>query len=101
MMLRHALPWMLVIVLSVAIYGTAHVVGGKQKELAALEQKIAAEMETVHVLRAELSFLSHPARLEELATRHTGMRPTAIAQFVEVDGLPAVPGLPLLRGARQ
>ncbi len=101
MMLRHALPWSLVIVLAVAIYGTAHVVGGKKKELAALEQQIAAELETAHVLRAELSFLASPARLEELAARHTDMRPTAVAQIVDVDGLPAVPQLPLLRGARQ
>ena len=101
MMLRHALPWSLVIVLAVAIYATAHVVSDKRARLLALERGIAADLEAVHVLRAELSFLTSPARLEGLAARHTEMRPTAVAQFVGVEGLPRAPGRPRLRGAGQ
>ena len=58
-------------------------------QLAALDQKTAAERETLHVLRAEWSFLNRPDRLAQLSEELLPhLQPPAAHQIRAIDRLP-------------
>ena len=64
---------------------------------AELTRALAAERETMHVLRAEWSYLNRPERLEALATKHLGLAPLAAQQMIPLDALPARRSAPASR----
>ncbi len=60
-----------------------------EKELAGLNRKIYENQETIHVLKAEWTYLLDPTRLRELAERHLNMRSVQPNQLAA-----AFPGVP-------
>jgi hypothetical protein len=78
--------------MATAAYAMFHVsfeVERLELRLVALDQKIAAEREALHVLRAEWSFLNRPDRLAKLSDELLPhLRPPAAKQIRPVDQLP-------------
>ena len=65
----------------VALFVVKYKVQDLNDELASLKSKIRVEQETVHVLKAEWSYLNRPERLEKLATRHLELEPVVPGQL--------------------
>ncbi len=81
------------------LMGAASIVIGTEVQdledrLAGIHRNIAGEQESLHVLRAEWSYLNRPERLEALARRHLDLRVPEAAQTMRVSDLPfaAPPG---------
>jgi cell division protein FtsL len=78
---------------AVALYqvkyqSTAHV-----QRIAKLRSEIRTERERISWLRAEWGRLGAPERIQDLAQRHLGMKPVALAQAGEIAALPEKPVL--------
>ncbi|MDH5410388.1 MAG: hypothetical protein OEY16_03285 [Alphaproteobacteria bacterium] len=60
--------WVLgAVITGIGLYGIAYEVEQMEKELAALERDIIKEQETIHVLKAEWTYLARPERIEDLS----------------------------------
>lgn len=69
-----------------------HVVQLEQK-LTFVQRKIGETKEATHVLKAELSVLTDPVRLQHLAEKHLSMTPVHAFQlisFSDLSGLPEI-----------
>ncbi len=71
-----------------ALFHVSYDVAELDDRLATLNRQIVADQETVHVLRAEWSFLNQPARLEELSGRYLDLRPLNGSQIADATALP-------------
>ena len=58
-----------------------------ESELAAVDGRIVAELEAIHVLEAEWSYLNQPERIARLAEDHLGLTPLRAEQMKSVDSL--------------
>jgi cell division protein FtsL len=58
---------------------------------AKLRAEIRAEREKIATLRAEWTRLSAPARIQDLATRHLGMKPLDVSRIDDLSRLPEKP----------
>ena len=58
-----------------------------ESELLELRREILREQESIHVARAEWSYLTRPARVAELARRHLDYRPLAAERFIQSSDL--------------
>ncbi|MBI1274068.1 MAG: hypothetical protein GC131_08300 [Alphaproteobacteria bacterium] len=65
---------LLAILASGLLYHTSYRVQALQSTLDDYNDNIASEQEAIHVLKAEWSYLTSPARLEPLAAKHLGVR---------------------------
>jgi hypothetical protein len=74
--------------LSFGLYVVKHRVIALESRLNEINRAIARDMQAIHVLRAEWSYLNEPARLRDLAGRHLGMAPATGRQFGTLAGLP-------------
>ncbi len=85
-------------ILAVVMGAVSIVIGTEVRDLedrlAGIHRAIAGEQESLHVLRAEWSYLNRPERLEALARRHLDLRVPEAAQTMRVSDLPfaAPPG---------
>ncbi|KIL96793.1 Cell division protein FtsL [Paramagnetospirillum magnetotacticum MS-1] len=59
-----------------------------EARLAGLNAEIHRNQETIHVLRAEWSYLNDPIRLRTLSEKHLGMKPVTPTQVATLDTLP-------------
>ncbi len=59
-----------------------------EDDLLKLNRQIAADQDTIHVLKAEWSFMTQPGRLGDLAQRHLPLQPLTAAQLGGFDTLP-------------
>ncbi|MBI3447179.1 MAG: energy transducer TonB [Magnetospirillum sp.] len=59
-----------------------------EARLNGLNAEIHRNQETIHVLRAEWSYLNDPIRLRALSEKHLGMRPMMPSQVATLDTLP-------------
>ncbi len=59
-----------------------------EREFARLSRELLASEETLHVLRAEWSYLSQPERLAALAGRHLALAPMTPRQIGGIAALP-------------
>jgi hypothetical protein len=75
--------------LSFGLYAIKHRVIALESRLNEINRGIARDLQAIHVLRAEWSYLNEPARLRELAKRHLGMEPASGRQFGTLAALPA------------
>lgn len=78
-------------VISAAVLGLFYVSSEVQKIEETLRQEQAAivkHQRTIHILKAEWSYLNQPARLAELSRRHLGLAPMGVDQVVTFDALP-------------
>lgn len=73
------------------LYQLKHAVQRSEKELAQLERELITSQESIHVLRAEWSYLNRPDRLSALADRHLALVPVAPNQVVDITALPPRP----------
>ena len=78
------LGFVLVALCAFGIYLVKYRVQDLQAELAGLQREIAAEREAMHLLRAEWSYLSKPARLSALQKTYLQMVPVTSAQTLPV-----------------
>jgi hypothetical protein len=77
-----ALIWAGLVVLSgLFLYQVKHDVQALEEELAAVNRRILATQDRIHVLRAEWSLLNEPARIGDLAQRHLALAPMRPDQF--------------------
>ncbi|MFQ5774232.1 MAG: hypothetical protein ACE5GS_06935 [Kiloniellaceae bacterium] len=60
-----------------------------ERTLATTHRAILDHQEALQVLRTEWSYLNHPARIADLATRHLGLRPIPASQVIRLEDLPA------------
>lgn len=65
-----ALTAVLALVLSITVFRITYQVDALEKELHSLNKEILDEQETIHILKAEWSYLNDPTRLYDLAKRH-------------------------------
>jgi cell division protein FtsL len=59
-----------------------------QKELDALNGKIAAEQNAITVLKAEWSYLAQPSRLQELSGKFLGLQAVSSTQIGTISKIP-------------
>ena len=62
-----------------------------EAELAALNLSIGSDVEAIHVLQAEWSFLNRPTRLQRGVVQYLDLRPVLANQVVGIGQLPARP----------
>lgn len=77
-------------VVGIGLFGLKYEVQALEDRLASINRQIRSDQETIHVLKAEWSFLNDPNRLRELAERHLAMRPVLPNQLSHVGALPVV-----------
>jgi len=70
------------------IYFLKHEVQKKEREYASFERKIKEEKQAIHLLSAELSHLSAPARVQQLADKNLQLRPVKTNMIISFDQLP-------------
>ena len=72
------LSWLgFTIIASLMLYHTSDRVNALDRQLRELNAQIAAEQQSLHVLKAEWVYLANPTRVEAEAQRHLGLQPTA------------------------
>jgi cell division protein FtsL len=78
----------LAVAAGIGLFYAKHRVQALEEELTGLQQRILADREAIHVLKAEWSFLNDPERLADLARRHLEMAPVAGAQLATIADVP-------------
>ncbi len=73
------------------LYQLKHAVQRSEGKLARLERELITSQESIHVLRAEWSYLNRPDRLSRLAARHLALVPVAPDQIGDITALPPRP----------
>lgn len=77
-------------------------VQAQEQRLTNLRKEIADTQESIHVLKAEWSYLNDPSRLREQAERHLGLHPLKPSQIATIASLPmADPQAPALASEQQ
>ncbi|HER27062.1 MAG TPA: hypothetical protein ENI69_08130 [Rhodospirillales bacterium] len=82
-MIRHTTLLFLLLAggLSVALFTIKYRVQDLEQELTSLNKSIFQERQSLHVLKAEWSYLNNPQRLRDLAERYLGMVPLKSSQL--------------------
>jgi hypothetical protein len=65
-------------------------VQAEERHLRELHKDIAGAEQSIHVLKAEWSYLNDPLRLREQAEHHLGMHPMRANQMMAIDAIPMV-----------
>lgn len=76
---------------AVAVYKVKYDTTYEVQRIAKLRSEIRSEREKLALLRAEWMRLSAPQRIQELATRHLGMKPLEVARINDFSNLPEKP----------
>ncbi|MDV7340042.1 hypothetical protein RYZ26_10585 [Terasakiella sp. A23] len=81
-----ALTAFLALALSIGVFRITYQVDELEKELHSLNKEILNEQETIHILKAEWSYLNDPNRLEALAKRYlTDLGEMGGGQLINLD----------------
>jgi hypothetical protein len=95
MRLATATAWVILpIIAGAGLYLVKMRVESQEQRLVALQKQIVDTRESIHVLRAEWSYLNDPVRLREQAERLLGMHPLTPRQVVTFDQIPMPDALP-------
>jgi hypothetical protein len=78
----------------VGLFQLKHEVQALDEELVRLNRQIAEEHRTIHVLKAEWSYINQPQRLERLAQRHLDLVPMMPQQITRLGDVPRRPPAP-------
>ena len=73
---------------SYGLYELKYEVQGLERRYEALSRELLNEQDTVHILKAEWSYLSRPYRVQKLADRFLSLRPTTPAQYTNLRDIP-------------
>jgi cell division protein FtsL len=76
---------------AVAVYEVKYQSTYDAQRVAKLRAEIRAEQENIAALQAQWNRLTAPARIQDLAGRHLGMKPLGVTQFGEFASLPERP----------
>ena len=74
--------------IGIGLFVVKYEVKDLEARLNGLNAEIHRNQETIHVLRAEWSYLNDPIRLRALSEKHLGMRPMMPSQVATLDTLP-------------
>jgi hypothetical protein len=86
---RGTVVWLsLAIIAGVGLFHVSYRVQSLEDELTQVNREILRERETIHVLRAEWSYLNEPQRLAELSRRHLTLAPLSATQMMRIEDLP-------------
>jgi hypothetical protein len=91
--MRRSLPLLL---LCAALYGAVvynlkFEVGQLESKLSATQRQLIAEKESIHILRAELAYITRPEQIAKLSGRHLELSPIQVTQIYELADV--VPGV--------
>ena len=78
----------LAIVAGTGLFHVSYRVQSLEEELTRVNRDILRERETIHLMRAEWSYLNEPTRLAELTRRHLALAPLSASQMVRIEDLP-------------
>ncbi len=87
----HVLSLLVLIGSAVAVYKVKFDSTYEAQRIAKLRNEIRTERDRLALLRAEWTRLSNPQRIQDLATRHLGMKPLQVARITDLSGLPEKP----------
>jgi cell division protein FtsL len=73
--------------IGVGLFFIKHEVKDQERRLNALNAEIQRNQETIHVLKAEWSYLNDPTRLRQLSEKHLGMHPVRPNQVATLDSV--------------
>lgn len=59
-----------------------------ENELASINRNIEEDVKTIHILKAEWSYLNNPSRLRALATKHISLNQVKAEQIINYSALP-------------
>jgi hypothetical protein len=91
---RAALIWMVLAITSgTGLFLLKYEVRAMEDQLAQIKQQTLKNLEAVHVLKAEWSYLNHPTRLEDLGRRLLSLEPVVAQQFASISDLPLRPNV--------
>jgi cell division protein FtsL len=76
---------------AVAVYEVKYQSTYDAQRVAKLRAEIRGEQENIAALQAQWNRLTAPARIQDLAARHLGMKPLTVTQFGEFASLPERP----------
>ena len=86
---RGTLLWLtLAIVAGAGLFHVSYRVQSLEEELTRVNRDMLREQETIHLLRAEWSYLNEPTRLSDLTRRHLTLAPLSADQMVRIEDLP-------------
>ncbi len=81
--------WLIAIVVgALGLFHVKYQVQRLEEELDLAQRSILHRQESIHILKAEWSYLNRPARLSDLAERHLGLAPLDSSRLVRLDDLP-------------
>ena len=101
---RGFLLWLIVMsAIGWGVYQLKYQVQALEGQLTRINREIVAEQDSIHVLKAEWSYLNDPTRLADLARRYTDLAPVTPTQIAGFDVLQArLPDTaPFNRGAHE
>lgn len=82
-----ALTAFLALALSIAVFRITYQVDELESRLHSLNNEILDEQETIHILKAEWSYLNDPHRLEVLTKRYLGLEEMTGEQLINMETL--------------
>ncbi len=89
---RGALVWMiLAITAGTGLFLLKYEVRAMEEQLVQIKQQTLNNLESVHVLKAEWSYLNQPTRLEDLGRRLLSLEPVIAQQSVSITDIPMRP----------
>jgi len=92
MIKRATLIWMfLAIAAGTGLFVLKYEVKSIEGQLVAVHGKTLENLEAVHVLKAEWSYLNQPAHLEDLGRRLLNLEPVKATQTIDIENIPFRP----------
>lgn len=88
MRLMNVMWFSLVLCVAIAIFVLKYEVQNLEDELTSRQQEIEEHKQTIHVLKAEWTFLNDPTRLQRLGAEHLNLGPASPNHIVSIDDLP-------------
>lgn len=89
--LLHLLAVVCLVAAAVVAYKVKYSSTYEAQHAAKLRADIRAERERIALLRAEWTRLTSPARIQDLASRHLGMKPLDVSRLDDLSALPEKP----------
>ena len=81
----------LVVCAGFGMFEVKYAVMDLEDTLAKTNRAIVADEDSIHVLKAEWSYLTQPSRLEELSRKYLELKPMSTAQLGQLEMLPMRP----------
>jgi cell division protein FtsL len=87
----HGLSILVLVASAFVVYKVKYESTYEVQRIAKLRSEIRSEREKLALLRTEWTRLASPQRIQDLASRHLGMKPLEVARISDLSGLPERP----------